>query len=236
MYPWNACLQLPLMHTSSASKTPCVFFSSAPDGGYDTRGLSFFHAIHTGLDRVKKKGTSTLDRPAKRALKTAHPASANCTNIVLQHEPLQLSVFFQSVFVLQLTCLYMLTVCYRYLSASTGKTKKRERKKKKKKRSWLQARGMFLKSTLLFVTWFCIERETRRERVDWQRILCFKYCERISYENVLYFSDISPRAIKSYFIVLEIIDKHWCTVCHKNRSKEGITHYAFRNMTFMSCL
>lgn len=63
----------------------------------------------------------------------------------------------------------MLTVCYRYLSASTGKTKKRERKKKEKKRSWLQARGMFLKSTLLFVTWFCIERETRRERVDWQR-------------------------------------------------------------------
>lgn len=79
MYPWTACLQLPLMHTSSASKTPYVFFSSAPDGGCDTRGLSFFHAIHTGLDRVKKKGTSTLDRPAKRALKTPHPASANCT-------------------------------------------------------------------------------------------------------------------------------------------------------------
>lgn len=93
---------------------------------------------------------------------------------------------------------------------------------------------MFLKSTLLFVTWFCIKRETR-ERVDWQRILCLKYCEIISYKNVLYFSDISPRTIKSYFIVLEMIHKHWYTVCHKNCSKEGIVHYAFQNMTFMSC-
>lgn len=72
--------------------------------------------------------------------------------------------------------------------------------------------------------------------MDWQGILCFKYRERISYENVLYFSDISLSAIKSYFIVLEMIHKHWYTVCHKNCSKEGIAHYAFRNMTFMSCL
>jgi len=43
---------------------------------------------------------------------------------------------------------------------------------------------MFLKSTLLFVTWFYIEKERRRGRADWQRILCFKCCERISYENV----------------------------------------------------
>lgn len=134
MNPWNVCSQLSLVHTSSTSKTAYAFFSSSPDGASDTRGLSFFHAIHTGLDRVKKKGTSTLDRSAKRALKTPHPASANCTNIVLQHEPLQLSVFLQSVFVLQLTCLYMLTVCYRYLSASTGKTKKKRKGKKKRKR------------------------------------------------------------------------------------------------------
>lgn len=131
MYPWNA-LQLSLMHTST-SKTAHAFFSSAPDGGCDTRGLACFPCHPHKLDRVKKKGTSTLDRPAKRALKTPHPVSANCTNIVLQHKPLQLSVFFQSVFVLQLTCLYMLTVCYRYLSASTGKTKKKKEKRKRKK-------------------------------------------------------------------------------------------------------
>jgi len=46
----------------------------------------------------------------------------------------------------------MLTVCYRYLSASVGKTKKKEKKKRKKerkrkKRDWLYAKGMFLKST-----------------------------------------------------------------------------------------
>lgn len=44
-------------------------------------GLSFFHAIPADLDRVKKKGTSTLDRPAKPTLKTPHPAPANCTTL-----------------------------------------------------------------------------------------------------------------------------------------------------------
>lgn len=66
--------------------------------------------------------------------------------------------------------------------------------------------------------------------------IVLKYCERISYEYVPYFSDINSSTIKSYFIVLEIIHKYWYTVCHKNCPKEGIVHYAFRNMTFMSCL
>jgi len=127
------CLSYMPPHRSS-QETAYAFFSSIPDGGCDTGGLSFFLAIHTDLDRVEKKGTSTLDRPAKPALKTPHPAPTNCTNAVLQHKPFQLSVFFQTLFVLYLTCLYMLTVCYRYLSASTGKTKK---KKEKKKRAWL---------------------------------------------------------------------------------------------------
>lgn len=110
--------------------TAYAFFSSIPDGGCDTGGLSFFHAIPTELDSVKKKGTSTLDKPTKPTLKTPHPAPANCTNIVMLHEPFQLSVFFQSIFVLYLTCLYMLTVCYRYLSASTGKTPRKTRRKR----------------------------------------------------------------------------------------------------------
>lgn len=72
--------------------------------------------------------------------------------------------------------------------------------------------------------------------MDWQGVLCFEYCEKISYKNVPGFSDISLRAIKSCFIVLGTIHKHGYTVCHKSCSKEGIAHYDSQNMTFMSCL